>query len=49
MFTKARNNYGELFLTELTERIKDLLITTKLQNIFVVEPTEGVAIDKISS
>jgi len=49
IFTKARNNYGELLLADLTIRIKELLISTKLLNIFVVEPTEAAAIEKINS
>ena len=49
MLTKARNSYGELVLCQLSDRIQNLLVATKLQSIFNVEGTEAEAIEKLKS
>jgi len=48
LLTRARNNYGELVICELSDRIKELLVTTKLQNIFEVTEEEEEAIAKLN-
>ena len=48
ILTKARNAGGELILASLGEQIKKLLIVTKLNAIFTIEPNLEMAIEKLT-
>lgn len=43
LLTKSRNEYGEMALYNLSEKVKKLLVTSKLQNIFKIVETEAAA------
>jgi anti-sigma B factor antagonist len=47
LLTKCRNQYGEMVLCEVGEKISKLLITSKLQNIFTIVETEQEAKEKL--
>ncbi|MGB1206456.1 MAG: STAS domain-containing protein [Chitinophagales bacterium] len=49
ILTKARNAGGELILANLSEQIKKLLIVTKLNAIFTIEPNLEKAIEKLTA
>ncbi len=49
ILTKARNAGGELILANLSEQIKKLLIITKLNAIFTIEPNLEMAIEKLTA
>ena len=36
LLTKSRNNYGEMVLMNLSDKVRNLLVTSKLQNIFKI-------------
>lgn len=40
LLTKSRNNYGEMALCNLSDKVRNLLITSKLQNIFKILDSE---------
>jgi anti-anti-sigma regulatory factor len=39
VLTKARNNGGEVVITRVEKRVKDLLVITKLNSVFKVVDT----------
>ncbi len=47
ILTKSRNKYGELVVCEIPEKVKKLLVTSKLQNIFQITDSEKLAIKKL--
>ena len=47
LLTKSRNKYGELVVCEIPEKVKKLLVTSKLQNIFQITESEELAIKKL--
>jgi len=47
ILTMSRNKYGELIVCEIPEKVKKLLITSKLQNIFQITESQDLAIEKL--
>ena len=43
LLTKSRNNYGEMVLCNLSDKVRKLLVTSKLQNIFKILESEEAA------
>jgi len=43
LLTKSRNNYGEMALCNLSDKVRNLLVTSKLQNIFKIVDSEEAA------
>jgi anti-sigma B factor antagonist len=48
ILTKSRNHYGEMVLCNLSEKVRNLLVTSKLQNIFKLVDTEVDAREKLN-
>ncbi|MGP8215040.1 MAG: STAS domain-containing protein [Bacteroidia bacterium] len=49
ILTKARNTGGEVVVCNLSKKVKDLLVITKLDTIFHILPTVEDAIKKLKS
>ncbi len=49
LLTQSRNNYGELLLCKVPEKISKLLVTSKLHNIFNVVDSEDEAIKALTN
>jgi anti-sigma B factor antagonist len=49
ILTKARNAGGEVVVCNLSKKVKDLLVITKLDTIFHILPTVEDAIKKLNS
>jgi anti-sigma B factor antagonist len=49
VLTKARNSGGEVVVCNLSKKVKDLLVITKLDTIFHILPTVEDAIKKLNS
>lgn len=47
LLTKIRDNYGELYICQVSEKIKKLIQTTKLDNIFKIEDDLERALEKL--
>ena len=47
ILTKARNAGGELILSNIPEMMSKLLITTKLNTIFITENNLDIAVDQL--
>jgi anti-sigma B factor antagonist len=45
MLTKARNNGGEVMICEINEKVKELLVITKLNTVFTVYASREEAIN----
>lgn len=43
LLTKSRNKYGEMALYKLSDKVRKLLVTSKLQNIFKIVDSEEAA------
>lgn len=48
ILTRSRNNGGEVVVTELSEKTKQLLVVTKLNTVFNVTETEEDALEVFS-
>lgn len=48
ILTKARNNEGDVVITGVNEKIKQLLLITKLNTVFAVTETEQEAVELLS-
>ena len=49
MFTKARRNGGELIVVEVSDRVKELFLVTKLNTVFNVVDTIEQAEEKLAT
>ena len=49
ILTQSRNNYGELLLCNVPDKISKLLVTSKLHNIFNVVDSEDEAIKALTN
>jgi anti-sigma B factor antagonist len=47
-FTTVKNQGGALKLTNLTDKVTDLLTVTKLYTVFEIHPNEGAAVQSFS-
>lgn len=47
LLTKARNSGGDVVVCNLSKKVSDLLVITKLDSIFHILPTEQEAIKKL--
>lgn len=47
LLTKIRDNYGELYICAVSEKVQRLIQTTKLDNIFKIEDNIEKALDKL--
>ncbi len=43
LLTKSRNSYGDMVLYNLSDKVMNLLVTSKLQNIFKIVENEDAA------
>lgn len=49
ILNKNRNHYGEMAICNLSDKVKNLLVTSKLQNIFKMVDTEAEAKELLNS
>ena len=42
LLTKIRNNGGELYISNVSKKIDELLVTTKLKSIFTIAPVNEI-------
>ncbi len=49
LLTNTRNNYGELYICEIPDKVKKLIVMSKLENIFSMTTTEEEAYKKLLS